>query len=246
MKCSQTQKVKIILLPGADVGTSCGYEFEHKRRPYLFQDWWFFQQTIPVEKSRYTLHLPPSWEYRADWINHSEQKPVGDRQVHLYGRSPTFPESKMNTTKLPDRALAGQDDYDFLFGKSAQPDISFMERPCGLALAIDHRIFGSQSRPFSENTGAGSLHHANARPNQGSIRFAQRDIRYAAIEVGIGGSRPHPADESLLIAMVIAKTKLPCLSTMLTQIGVKSFYMPINAIAGIYTEKTPPNSASTT
>src|SRR5947209_6758824 len=51
-------KEKTMVLPGADVGTVVGFEYEQKRRPYLFQDYWYFQNTIPVEKSRYTLHVP--------------------------------------------------------------------------------------------------------------------------------------------------------------------------------------------
>ena len=67
---------KVIVLPGADVGTVVGFEYEQKRRPYLFQDYWDFQATVPVEKSRYTLRVPSRWEYRADWLNHAEQKPT--------------------------------------------------------------------------------------------------------------------------------------------------------------------------
>ena len=94
------QKVKLIRLPGAEVGTIVGYEFEHKIRPYLFEDWWDFQQAIPVEKSRYTLHLPPSWEYRADWINHSEQKPVETGNTYVWEVT-DVPQLKKSFTSFP-------------------------------------------------------------------------------------------------------------------------------------------------
>ena len=54
-----------MLLPGADVGTVVGFEFEQKHRPFLFQDFWQFQYRVPVEVSRYMLRLPAGWEYRA-------------------------------------------------------------------------------------------------------------------------------------------------------------------------------------
>ncbi|HJX83432.1 MAG TPA: DUF3857 domain-containing protein, partial [Candidatus Angelobacter sp.] len=69
-------KTKIMVLPGAEVGTVVGFEFERKERPFLFQKFWLFQRPIPVERSRYTLHLPSGWEYRADWIHHPKQDPV--------------------------------------------------------------------------------------------------------------------------------------------------------------------------
>src|SRR5262249_39263800 len=69
-------KEKILALPGGEVGTVVGFEFERRKRPYLFQDLWSIQGPNPVERSRYTLHLPKGWEYRADWINHASQPPV--------------------------------------------------------------------------------------------------------------------------------------------------------------------------
>ncbi|HZE24618.1 MAG TPA: DUF3857 domain-containing protein, partial [Blattabacteriaceae bacterium] len=75
---------KVIVLPGAEVGTVIGFEYEQKRRPYLFQDYWEFQDTVPVEKSRYTLRIPSKWEYRADWLNHAEQKPAEQNGAFLW------------------------------------------------------------------------------------------------------------------------------------------------------------------
>src|ERR1700674_2931280 len=49
------QKQRIILLPGGDVGSVVGYEYEQKRRPYTFQDDWHFQYGLPVERTRYEL-----------------------------------------------------------------------------------------------------------------------------------------------------------------------------------------------
>jgi hypothetical protein len=71
--------------------------------------------------------------------------------------------------------------------------------------------------------------------------FAQRDVRYAAIEVGIGGFKPHPASEIFSHRYGDCKDKATILSTMLAEIGVKSFYMPIHADRGIVTDKTPPS-----
>src|SRR5258707_10041122 len=57
-------KEKILHVPGDDVGTVVGFEFERKNRPYVFDDTWVFQKSIPVERSRYTLRLPSSWEMK--------------------------------------------------------------------------------------------------------------------------------------------------------------------------------------
>src|SRR5216684_4642739 len=62
---------KILKVPGAEVGTVVGFESEQKNRPYLFQEIWYMQYYLPVERARFTLRLPKSWEYRASWINHA-------------------------------------------------------------------------------------------------------------------------------------------------------------------------------
>jgi hypothetical protein len=72
-------------------------------------------------------------------------------------------------------------------------------------------------------------------------RFAQRDVRYAAIEVGIGGFRPHLATDIFAHRYGDCKDKANVLASMLGQIGVNSYYMPVHVERGIYTDKTPPN-----
>src|SRR5215469_5479281 len=69
-------KEKILLIPGGDVGTVVGFEYERKERPYVFDSRWSFQSMIPVEKARYTLQLPRNWEFKANWENHAEVQPT--------------------------------------------------------------------------------------------------------------------------------------------------------------------------
>jgi hypothetical protein len=76
---------------------------------------------------------------------------------------------------------------------------------------------------------------------QALARFAQSDVRYAAIEVGIGGYLPHPASQIFKNRYGDCKDKATVLSTMLAQIGVKSYYILLHDKRGIFTEKTPPN-----
>ncbi len=72
-------------------------------------------------------------------------------------------------------------------------------------------------------------------------RFAQHDVRYAAIEIGIGGLRPHPAAEIFAHRYGDCKDKATVLMTMLSVIGVKSFYLPVHTQRGIFVENSPPN-----
>jgi hypothetical protein len=69
--------------------------------------------------------------------------------------------------------------------------------------------------------------------------FVQHDIRYVAIELGIGGWQPHPAADVFTHHYGDCKDKATLLSSMLKQIGVESFYVVINARRGSVTPQTP-------
>src|SRR6266852_7395480 len=63
-------KAKTLHVSGDDVGTVVGFEYERKKRPFVFGNVWVFQNIIPVERSRYTLRLPPAWDMKTYWVNH--------------------------------------------------------------------------------------------------------------------------------------------------------------------------------
>ena len=70
--------------------------------------------------------------------------------------------------------------------------------------------------------------------------FAQRDVRYVEISIGKGGWRPHNASDIFAHRYGDCKDKATVLSSMLSQIGVKSYYLLVNTQRGIVDEKVPP------
>jgi hypothetical protein len=71
--------------------------------------------------------------------------------------------------------------------------------------------------------------------------FVQHDIRYVAIELGIGGWQPHAASEVFAHRYGDCKDKATLLSTMLSQAGIESFYVVINSERGSVTPQVPAN-----
>ena len=69
--------------------------------------------------------------------------------------------------------------------------------------------------------------------------FVQRDIRYVAIEIGIGGYQPHTAQEIFADRYGDCKDKATLLSTMLREIGVESYYVLINTARGVAMPEVP-------
>jgi hypothetical protein len=234
------EKVKVLILPGAEVGTVVGFEYERKKRPYVFQDFCFFQERIPVERSSYTLRLPPGWEFSAQWINHAPQDPVIQNGSYVWELK-DLPRIETEYNEPPYRALATTLLVNFFSDKvKSQTFRSWND------LALWHAQLTSGTREPSPALQQKVQELAPASMPlfdrmKALARFAQRDVRYAAIEIGIGGFKPHPAAEVFAHRYGDCKDKATVLAAMLAQIGVKSFYMPIHDERGIFTEKTPPN-----
>jgi len=75
---------------------------------------------------------------------------------------------------------------------------------------------------------------------QALANYIQRDIRYVAIQLGIGGWQPHPAGEIYSHHYGDCKDKATLLSTMLKEAGVDSYYVAVNTFRGAVNADTPP------
>src|SRR5438093_1439503 len=62
--------------------------------------------------------------------------------------------------------------------------------------------------------------------------FVQHDIRYVAIELGIGGLQPHSAADVFTHHYGDCKDKVALMSSMLHEIGVDSYYIVMREYVG--------------
>jgi hypothetical protein len=69
--------------------------------------------------------------------------------------------------------------------------------------------------------------------------FVQHDIRYVAIELGIGGIQPHSASDVFSHRYGDRKDKATLVRSMLREIGVESYHVVINAERGSVTGDMP-------
>jgi len=234
-------KAKVMRIPGVDVGTVVGVEWEQKRHPYTFEDHWFFQRSQPVERARFILHLPQSWEFRASWIHHAEQEPQVQGGTYIWDLT-NIPRIEDELEMPHWRALAGQLVVTYFSEKTRGRDYSNWS---DFAAWYNQLTSGLRDPSPALQQKVQELAPANL-PLLDRIkalaRFAQRDVRYAAIEIGIGGFQPHPASQIFNNRYGDCKDKATVLSAMLAQIGVKSYYVPVHTDRGVYTEKTPPTN----
>jgi hypothetical protein len=69
--------------------------------------------------------------------------------------------------------------------------------------------------------------------------FAQKEIRYVAIEIGIGGYKPHTASSTLSNRYGDCKDKATLLAALLESVGVASHYLLVHTDRGHVTPESP-------
>jgi len=237
-------KAKLLKIPASDPGNIVGYEYEREIRPFVLQDFWSFQGEIPVRESHYSLQLPTGWAYRASWINHPEVKPneaggqlqwaVSDqKEIRREEDMPPidgvaglmvvsfFPQGGISTSGFTDWQQMGTWYRNLISGRmDASPEIK--QKVAALTAGSGVTPLGKMNR---------------------LAQFVQHDIRYVAIELGIGGWQPHAAPEVFSHRYGDCKDKATLLSSMLREIGIDSYHVSINTERGSVTPDVPAHLA---
>jgi len=235
-------RVKVVEIPASFPGNIVGFEVEREERPYVLQEEWRFQSTLPVRESHYSLQLPPGWEYKAVWLNHAEMQPVssggGLTQWAISDVKAIKPEEDMP----PWRGVAGALLISLLppGGGPNRGFLTWTEMGNWYLNLVQGRRDASPEikQKVAALTASATTPLAKMRALAG---FTQSEIRYVAIELGIGSHQPHPAPAVFTNRYGDCKDKATLLSTMLKEIGVDSYYVLINTERGSVTPSMPPN-----
>jgi hypothetical protein len=234
-------KVRTLRIPAAEPGNVIGYEVEYQSRPYVLEDWWRIQREIPVKEARYTLQLPAGWEYKAAWINHSavNASATGNNQWSWVVND--LPAIREERRMPPFRGLAAQMIVSFLAPGASQRSGFLTWNEMGKWQA--ELANGRRDATPQVSQRVAELVKDQTTPQQkmsAIASFMQRDIRYVAIELGIGGWQPHAATDVFAHRYGDCKDKATLMSAMLKQAGIDSYYVVINTNRGAVGPETPP------
>ena len=233
-------RTKILKIPAADPGNIVGYEIEHEDRPYILQDEWGFQEEDPVREAHYTLQLPPGWEYKASFLNYPEVKPISSGTNQWQWVVTNLEAIRAERDMPPWRAVAAQMIVSFFPPGGGQTkgfdnwnDMALWE--AGLV-----RGRRDSSPEIKQKVAALVGSETNTTRKMALIgKFVQDDIRYVAIELGIGGWQPHAATDIYAHHFGDCKDKATLTSTMLKEIGIDSYYVVVNTRRGSVNASTP-------
>jgi hypothetical protein len=237
------QRCKLLRIPAAEPGNIVGYEYEVEEHPLVLQDIWYFQNADPVRESHYSLQLPPGWEYRAFWLNYAEAKPspaganqwqwsVSDvKEIRPEEEMPPFDgvRGRMIVSYFP----AGGPSIRTGFTNWKEMGQWYWNLEAGRTDASPEIKQQVAALTASAPTTLAKM--------QALAQFVQRQVRYVAIELGIGGWQPHPAADIFTHRYGDCKDKANLMRSMLQEIGVQSFAVAINTERGAVTQDTPAN-----
>lgn len=234
-------RLKVLRIPEAVPGSIVGYEVQRELRPYQRLDEWDFQDEIPVRESHFSLQLPSTWKYRETFVNHAPipANASGSNQwtweihdvpaVHMEPHMPPLDAvaAKMVVIFEPPGPAADNietwDDLGVWVGK-----LTAGRRDASNAIKDKvHDLTDPIESPFAKM--------------QALAGFVQNQIRYVAITLGIGGYQPHPSQQVFEHRYGDCKDNVTLLSSMLSVIGVRSYYVVINTDRGAIGTSTPPN-----
>ncbi len=228
-------------VPGVGPGSVVGFEWEAERRPLSLEDVFEFQTGLPVARARYTLTLPAGWAMEPFWVNWKPQegRPAAARgtsrvwefaDVPAIEEEPLMPEARSLTGRLgvyikppgPDRRCL-----------SSWTDIGAWYEALSRAVRAPDPAVSAKARELT----------AGAPDALSRLRvlagFVQREIRYVAVEIGVGGFRPHPAASVLANRYGDCKDKATLLASLLEAAGVTSHYLIVNTARGNLTLDSP-------
>ncbi len=232
------ERMKMIHVPGGEPGAVVGFEYERRERPYLLDINWHFQENIPVRESRYSLQLPAGWEFKSYWVHYQPAAPTSDGGNHFTWQLHDIPPIEVEPNMQHWNAVAGRMAVAY-FGSSqvaslkSWPEISHWYYNLTRASRETTPEISQKARELT----AGKKSLVEIVESLGA--FVQRDVRYVAIEIGIGGYQPHPAASIFRNRYGDCKDKATLLNTMLHDVGIEASYLLVHTSRGVVDPEAP-------
>jgi hypothetical protein len=217
--------------PGAGPGAIIAMESEVRYHPWLNQFTWNYQEEIPVQEARLSLQLPPGWEYKTSWGAKGSVEPSASgsnpAQWTIHSLAGIEPEPMMPAM----RSLCAR--MELAYFAPAAPAVGSWN---GVGRWYT-QLTGGRPSPTPEISEKVRQLTAGKSTFDGKLRalasFVQTNVRYVAIEIGIGGFQPHSASDTFHARYGDCKDKATLLISMLHEAGIEADYVLIHTERGI-------------
>jgi hypothetical protein len=234
-------KVKAIDAPARDPGGVVAYEYEQRIHPYLTEKTWFFQSDLPYLHESFTLELPPGFTHGTVWAHSSPVSPtdlehqrwrwelkntsaIDLDQVLLHPAELSLAGRMTVHYAGPGNPLATQGNWQSIG--------EWYQRLSKDRLIATPEIAAKAKELVGEKTDFYDKTEVLAE-------FVQKQIRYFAIEMGVGGYQPHFAGDIFQNRYGDCKDKATLLSAMLSTVGIHSALVMVDHRRGVIDPDAP-------
>jgi Domain of Unknown Function with PDB structure (DUF3857)/Transglutaminase-like superfamily len=225
--------------PSSEPGSVIALEYEVRRHAWHNQLHWILQEDIPVRETKFTLQIPQEWEYKVAWSGGKSVEPVAAGTGRWEWTKRDLPALEEEARMPSFLALSDRMELAFYIpGENAINSGSWS----GLGRWYSGLTAGRRA-PTPEITQMVRQLTAGKETFDSQLRalagFLQNDIRYVAVEIGIGGYQPHPASDVFHFRYGDCKDKATLLSSMLQEAGIRSEYVLIDTERGVVQSAMP-------
>ena len=235
-----TERVRSVNPPASDPGAVVVCETEQHLRPYMNEEEWDIQSSIPTVFEALELALPPGGRYADSWRKFTPVKPVEVAANHLRWEIKDMPALDLENIRATPAwgALAAR--MSVKWGDAAVKGIENQWRAIGLwqEQLEEHRADPTPeiiAKALELTAGAPDLYAKLSRITD----YIQKNIRYFIVERGIGGWQAHYAAEIYRNRYGDCKDKTTLLISMLQAIGIRAHYLHVDSRRGIIDPNAP-------
>jgi len=215
-------------------------ETEETLRPYMTEEEWDVQSSIPFVYEALELALPPHGQYADSWAHHAPVKAVESADHHLRWELKNVPALDLeNVHAAPTwRALAAR--MSVKWGDSVARGSENQWRALGV---WEQKLEEHRADPTADiaakaqelTTGVPDFYTKLSRITD----YIQKNIRYFVVAKGIGGWQAHYAGDIFRNRYGDCKDKATLLIAMLQSIGIKAYYLHVDSRRGVIDPNAP-------
>jgi hypothetical protein len=213
------QRAKLFAVPGIEPGSVVEYRYRVRTPTRSFWHSWVFQEDVPVLRSRFTVLAPGEWEliYRVHGLElepHVTRAPAGFKATYVWEAKDVPPLSRELSMPPPREC-------------SARVELA----PAGMKSWNDvaawyHDLAGPQMKGTKSIKELASTLLAGCQTDMEKLKalatWVRDNVRYVAVEIGIGGFQPHGAQEVLANRYGDCKDMATLLCTMAASVGLRA------------------------
>jgi hypothetical protein len=235
-----TERIRTVNPPASDPGAVVACETEEQLRPYMNEEEWEIQTTIPVVSEALELALPPGGHYADSWRRYTPIKPLEVGSNHLRWEIKDMPALDLENLHATPHwgALAAR--MSVKWGDAAMKGADNQWRALGL---WQQQLEQHRPDPSPEITakaqelvsGAPDFYTKLARITD----YIQKNIRYFVVEKGMGGWQPHYAGDIFRNRYGDCKDKTTLLISLLRVAGIPAYYFHVDSRRGIIDPEAP-------